>query len=88
MVATVVQMNMARQVLPLHEEREGKRSGCGPNANVDLPRGLVFDIQRFSVHDGPGVRTTVFLKGCPLRCEWCQNSESLKLKPKIMVGDN
>lgn len=38
--------------------------------------GLVYDIQRFSVHDGPGIRTTVFLKGCPLRCQWCANPES------------
>lgn len=37
----------------------------------------VFDIQRFSIHDGPGVRTTVFLRGCPLRCAWCQNPEGL-----------
>lgn len=39
-------------------------------------RGRVFDIQRFSLHDGPGIRTTVFLKGCPLRCLWCHNPES------------
>ena len=46
--------------------------------------GLIFDIQRFSVHDGPGIRTTVFLKGCTLRCFWCQNPEGLNLKPEIM----
>ena len=40
-------------------------------------RGLIFDIQRFSVHDGPGIRTAVFLKGCELRCAWCQNPEGL-----------
>ena len=45
--------------------------------------GLVFDIQRFSVHDGPGVRTNVFLKGCPLSCSWCCNPESQMLKPVI-----
>ena len=38
--------------------------------------GIVFNIQKFSIHDGPGVRTTVFLKGCPLRCRWCANPES------------
>ena len=38
--------------------------------------GRVFNIQRFSVHDGPGIRTVVFLKGCPLRCKWCANPES------------
>ena len=38
----------------------------------------VFDVQRFSIHDGPGIRTTVFLEGCPLRCAWCQNPEGLR----------
>ena len=41
-------------------------------------QGLLFDIKRFSLHDGPGIRTTVFLKGCPLNCLWCQNPESIK----------
>jgi pyruvate formate lyase activating enzyme len=41
----------------------------------------VFDIKRFAVHDGPGIRTTVFLKGCPLRCWWCHNPESQALEP-------
>lgn len=43
---------------------------------TDTPTCGVFDIQRFSIHDGPGIRTTVFLSGCPLRCGWCQNPES------------
>ena len=42
-----------------------------------MTTGRIFDLQRFSVHDGPGIRTTVFLKGCPLRCRWCQNPEGL-----------
>ncbi len=46
--------------------------------------GLVFDIQRFAVHDGGGIRTLVFLKGCPLKCKWCQNPESMSSKPEIM----
>ena len=45
--------------------------------------GTVFDIQRFSVHDGPGIRTTVFLKGCPLRCRWCHNPEGLSREPQL-----
>ncbi|MDH5439498.1 MAG: glycyl-radical enzyme activating protein [Candidatus Bathyarchaeota archaeon] len=46
--------------------------------------GTVFDIQRFSLHDGPGIRTIVFLKGCSLHCFWCQNPEGIHLKPEIM----
>ncbi len=49
--------------------------------------GLVFNIQRFSVHDGPGIRTTVFLKGCPLKCLWCSNPESQALAPSLFVRD-
>lgn len=45
--------------------------------------GTVFDIQRFSVHDGPGIRTTVFMKGCPLRCRWCHNPEGLAMPPQV-----
>lgn len=47
----------------------------------------VFDIQRFSVHDGPGIRTVVFLKGCPLRCLWCDNPESQSLSAEIAEFD-
>ena len=48
-------------------------------------QGMVFNIQRYSIHDGPGIRTTVFLKGCPLRCFWCQNPESQSGKPEILL---
>ena len=44
---------------------------------------LIFNIQRFPIHDGPGIRTTVFLKGCPLRCQWCHNPESINPFPEI-----
>ena len=46
--------------------------------------GVVFNIQRFSVHDGPGIRTTVFLKGCPLRCPWCNNPESQEALSQVV----
>ena len=45
--------------------------------------GVIFDIQRFAVHDGPGIRTTVFFKGCNCRCLWCHNPESLSSKPQL-----
>lgn len=46
--------------------------------------GIVFDIMKYSVHDGPGIRTTVFLKGCPLSCRWCHNPESRRPEPQLM----
>lgn len=49
------------------------------------PTGLIFDIRRYSVHDGPGIRTTVFLKGCPLACWWCHNPEGRLPKPSLML---
>ena len=48
-----------------------------------MTTGRIFDIQRFSLHDGPGIRTTVFLKGCPLRCLWCGNPESIPSEPSL-----
>ncbi len=48
-----------------------------------MKTGIVFNVQRFSIHDGPGIRTTVFLKGCPLRCKWCHNPEGLSITPDI-----
>ena len=45
--------------------------------------GIVFNIQKYSVHDGPGIRTIVFTKGCPLSCRWCSNPESQLLKPQM-----
>lgn len=53
--------------------------------NGAQPTGLVFDVQRFSLQDGPGIRTTLFLKGCPLACWWCHNPESMTGAPEILV---
>jgi pyruvate formate lyase activating enzyme len=50
--------------------------------------GLIFDIKRFAVHDGPGIRTTVFLKGCPLQCLWCHSPESQRPYPELMYYSN
>lgn len=50
--------------------------------------GIIFDIKEFTVHDGPGPRITVFLKGCPLRCRWCHNPEGLSVKKQLMYKEN
>lgn len=49
-------------------------------------RGTIFNIQKYSVHDGPGIRTIVFTKGCPLRCRWCSNPESQQSAPELAVN--
>lgn len=49
-----------------------------------MSTGIVFDVKRFSIHDGPGIRTTIFLKGCPLSCTWCQNPESISPEAQIV----
>jgi len=46
--------------------------------------GVIFDLKEFAVHDGPGLRTTVFLKGCPMNCTWCHNPEGKSCKPQVM----
>lgn len=53
-----------------------------------MQKGMVYNIQRMSTEDGPGMRTTVFLKGCPLRCLWCSNPESQKFPPQLLVFEN
>lgn len=61
----------------------GDHSRLGQSAF--MTSGLIFDIQRFSVHDGPGIRTTVFFKGCPASCWWCHNPESQSRRPQVLV---
>lgn len=50
--------------------------------------GNIFDIKRFAVHDGPGIRTTLFLKGCPLKCRWCHNPEGIGCEPQTAYYEN
>ena len=51
-------------------------------------KAIISDIKRFAVHDGDGIRTTVFLKGCPLKCVWCHNPESIDFKPQVAYYEN
>ncbi len=53
-----------------------------------MTHGLIFDIKKYSIHDGPGIRTTVFLKGCPLSCWWCHNPESQSPQREIILREN
>ena len=57
----------------------------GVDRSTGEPAGTVFAVQRCSLHDGPGIRTTVFLKGCPLRCPWCHNPEGIAREPEILL---
>ena len=64
-----------------HEEARAAQEEEG--GRVAREKAVIFDIQRYSVHDGPGIRTVVFFKGCSLRCKWCQNPESLRRSPDL-----
>lgn len=53
-----------------------------------MNKGTIFNIQKFSIHDGPGIRTTVFFKGCPLSCKWCHNPEGQRLEQELIIIDS
>jgi len=74
-------VGMGRQGNKNHKHKE-----VGRSAPEERP--VIFDIQRFSVHDGPGIRTLVFFKGCPLRCQWCSNPESYTREPQVAYYRN
>ena len=69
-----------------------RRGARGPRQDLGMGddqkvSGLTFNIQQFSTEDGPGIRTTVFLKGCPLRCAWCHNPEGMRSAPDLVWYD-
>jgi pyruvate formate lyase activating enzyme len=67
---------------------EGCRCTLLPSARRQRARllttGIIFDVKKYSIHDGPGIRTTVFLKGCPLHCSWCHNPEGQDQRPQLL----
>lgn len=65
---------------------EGLPTPC-PSREGNEEKALIFDIKRFAIHDGPGIRVTVFFKGCPLGCWWCHNPESRSTKPQMVMKE-
>ena len=88
-------MSNASPLQPKGQAATAPHESCGFQRGLAAPAqarngatavGIVFDIKEFAVFDGPGIRTTVFMKGCPLRCQWCHNPEGLSPKPQLMVS--
>jgi pyruvate formate lyase activating enzyme len=63
-----------------------ERDGLRTLRQQPMTSGIVFDIKEFTIHDGPGIRTTVFMKGCPLSCTWCHNPEGQSMRPQLIRG--
>lgn len=82
-----------QDAMQLHHAEAQRRKGATDamvlagteRQELEQTQGVVFNVQRMSMHDGPGVRTNVFLKGCPLRCGWCANPESQQMQPELML---
>jgi len=55
--------------------------------NEPIRKGFIYDLQRFAIHDGPGIRTLVYMKGCPLKCLWCSSPETQNSKPEILYNE-
>ena len=70
-------------------EETSKKHAAGKSAAEGAEEGsctgIIFDVKRYAIHDGPGIRTTVFFKGCPLVCKWCHNPESWSAKPELGI---
>jgi pyruvate formate lyase activating enzyme len=54
---------------------------------TDMQTGMIFDIKQYAIHDGPGIRTTIFFKGCPLACRWCHNPEGIEMIPQVVYRE-
>jgi pyruvate formate lyase activating enzyme len=74
--------------LGIIKDLHSKQLSSAERYRLEKVEGIVFDIQRYSLHDGPGLRTNVFLKGCPLRCQWCANPEAHNLQPELALFEN
>jgi glycyl-radical enzyme activating protein/glucokinase-like ROK family protein len=77
---------LARRALEQSPQTHSQRVQAAERARLEAVEGIIFNVQRFSVHDGPGLRTNVFFKGCSLRCGWCSNPESQKPHPELMLS--
>lgn len=70
--------------------KENRRANLMSNTNTGTieRKATIFNVQKYNMYDGPGVRTLVFFQGCPLRCKWCSNPEGLERKPQVMMKSN